>query len=926
LPSPNAAQAGAFVNGIASTPFNVAAGGTDFDITAAAYQTTYWSGGNASSGGINDISATKYIPETSWNDSCAQNFTGAVTGCSSSPSTASLNIVAGGGGQSNCVTLDVTGTICQGAYPKPAWQTIETGFTSATDITRDLPDVSLFAADGMISNSFYAICDLNFSSGPCSATPGFVDIVGVGGTSSAAPTFAGIMALVNQKTNSSQGNPNYVLYDLAKLPAQTALNCSSTAGPAAGCIFNDVTRGNNSVPCSGTTQNCSNTTSAGTFGVLETLNTLGAPSGTIAFNSETGLDMATGLGSVNAGNLVNGWADATFTSTTPTLCLSLTQTASFSCPGPITLTHGTQVFVNIQVTASGTPIPVTENLSATPSVIEDVALVGTFPSGNPSCSLTGCNTGGVDHFSSNNYVISNADIYPLTSGAFSSSTTSPTGQNFTTYLTGGSYNVVAHYGGDGKYGSSFSTTPIPVTVNPEASTASPCVLVENPNTGPVNGEGVSLLPYSCAAGTTAPYGDIVAIRADVFGSASGQETASGNVTFLDGGTAGVPNSSGVTTTAFPLNTEGYTEDQTTFLAVGSHTFAVEYTGNANSGDASYLAMTAPSSTLSFTVTAAPTTTKLTASNTTLATGAPVKMTAFVDTAFTTATNPSGGSFGIAPTGTVTFTSSTGTPAATVVPVTATTDSAGYVAATASFTFTPSTALTVTAVYTPAVVSGVANYVTSCAGSSPCSNQGVAISVGTAGINATPGCSSSTITIANAGGSGTCLITVTGVNGFAGTVTLTAPVSMTPPSATDIPTCSFGAPDQNFTAPNTITLSASSETGNATMTCATTAASRILLNPSSRPSGPVWPLAGVAISLAGILFLLMVPSQRRWKLVPLVVLLAVVAAAGISCSGGGSGAGGGGGNPGTTFGAYTFTVTATPSTGAAQTTAITVFVQ
>jgi hypothetical protein len=150
--------------------------------------------------------------------------------------------------------------------------------------------------------------------------------------------------------------------------------------------------------------------------------------------------------------------------------------------------------------------------------------------------------------------------------------------------------------------------------------------------------------------------------------------------------------------------------------------------------------------------------------------------------------------------------------------------------------------------------------------------------------------------------------------------------MTPPSATDIPTCSFGAPDQNFTAPGTITLTTTSETGSATMTCATTAAAHIVPGPSSRPSGRVWPLASAAISLAGIFFLLMVPSQRRWKLVPLVVLLAVVAAAGISCSGGGSGAGGGVTNPGTTTGTYTFTVTATPSIGTAQTTPITVNVQ
>jgi len=911
----NGTNFGPGVNGIASTPFNVAAGGTDFDISSGtSYQTTYW-GPNATVSGINLVSAKSYIPETTWNDSCAQNFTNSLTGCTV---LTSGGIIAGGGGQSNCLSQDALGN-CNSYYTKPSWQTVASGsgLTGSgganPDITRDLPDISLFAADGFISNSFYAICDANFTSGPCTATPGFVDILGVGGTSSSAPTFAGMMALVNQKMGAPQGNPNFVLYHLSANQTESA--CNSSSGPATTCTFNDITKGNNSVPCVGGIFACSNSSSGG-LGVLEALNfSNSSPTGLPAFTAATGLDLATGLGSVNAPNLVNNWGGAVgaFTATTPTLCLSLTQTASLSCAGPITITHGTQVFVNIAVngTVSGTPILVTENLSGNPSVTEDVSLVGTFPSGNPNCSVPGCTTGGVDRFGSSNYTVTNADIYPLTNGTFTSSTTSPANSNFTTNLTGGTYNVVAHYGGDGTFGASNSSPAISVTVNAEASKAFACVLVENPNTGPVNSEGVSLLPYSCAAGTTAPYGDIVAIRADVFGSASGQETASGNVTFLDGGAPGVPNPSGVTTTSFPLNTEGYTEDQTTFLGVGPHTFTVEYTGNANSGDGSYLAMTTASAVANFTVTAAPTTTKVTASSTTIATGAPVTITAAVDTA--SSTNPSGGSLGASPSGTVTFmsgTTSLGSASLSAIPAG---DASGYDESTATLTISPTATETITAVY-----GGDANYTTS---TTP---TGVTVTVGTAGINATPGCSSSTITISSPGGSGTCLITVTGVNGFAGTVTLTAPVSMTPPSATDVPTCSFGAPDQNFTAPGTITLSTTSETGSATMTCATTAASRVLLRPSNRPSNRVWPLAGVAISLAGIFFLFMVPRQRRWKLVPLVVLLAVVAAAGISCNG--RGLSGGSTNPGTTTGTYTFTVTATPSTGSAQTTAITVNVQ
>ncbi len=145
LSSPNAAQYGTFVSGVASTPFDVAAGGTDFDITAANYQSTYWNGASSSIDGIGFVSATGYIPETTWNNTCAQSFSGSTLGCSPPPSTDSVNIVAGSGGQSRCTGQNGVGQ-CSSFYAKPPWQPIAAGsdLTTVTDVSRDVPDISLF--------------------------------------------------------------------------------------------------------------------------------------------------------------------------------------------------------------------------------------------------------------------------------------------------------------------------------------------------------------------------------------------------------------------------------------------------------------------------------------------------------------------------------------------------------------------------------------------------------------------------------------------------------------------------------------------------------------------------------------------------------------------------------------------------------------
>lgn len=874
---------GANVNGIASTPFNVAAGGTDFDISATNYPSAFWAPPNPSATAP-FTSALSYIPEVPWNDSCGRT---PMTACTSSNPL--FDIIAGGGGQSSCVnpSTDSLGNItgCQNTsqglpgWNKPSFQPPATGsgLTAGNDLTRDIPDISLFSATGAVSNSFYIVCDAFITNGPCSLGSNIL-FAGVGGTSSAAPAFAGIMALVNQNmavnhgqsATVGQGNADYVLYSLfSAQTANTTISCNSSSSPNTACTFYDVTKGDNSVPCTGgAPAQCSSSTG---IGFIET----GTPASTASYTAGTGYDLATGIGSINVSNLVSNWPGTSgvgsFTPTTTTLCMSLTQTgcASSSSASSVsgTITHGTRVYVWIGVTPTSGSIP-----AGTAAKPEDAALIGTV-----SGSLIP-----VARFDPN---LPNFDVYPLGSGGTVSAAS-------TTELVGGTYAVSARYGGDGKFGSSTSTPGVSITIQPESSTASVSVFPVNPATGNITG------PV-----TSAPYGTFNNVRVDVVG-ASGLETGTGTVALTDnGGPIVDPND--LPATSFTLNNEGYTEDQTTFLSAGTHSLSATY-----GGDASYKPTTI-AGTLTFTVTKGVTTTSVSASPNAVPNGAPVTLTAIVDTQ--SGANFSGGSLGNPPGATVTFfNGSTNLGSAPAIPGT---DLAGFAESTFTLTtsnLTHSALANITAQY-----NGDTNYASSVSGS-------VQVNVGIPGINVSS-CAGG-ITVSTPGQPGTCLITVTGVNSYAGTVTLTESVLGVHSGDVDTPTCSFGAPDQNFTAPGTITLSASSTTGTATLTCNTTAASSVLPRPSGRPSGRGWPLAGVALALAGLLFLVAVRSERerRWSLVPLAVLLAVVVMAGMSCSSGGSG--GGGGNPGTTPDTYDVTVTATPSGATVQTTPVSLVVQ
>lgn len=267
------AVCGLAVSGIASTPFNVAVGGTDFNDGTVSDANNFWNSSNSSS---TQASVKGYIPEIVYNDSCVNVPLDALydpsvtqdaqTNCNNyaaaPPPTATLGSLSelvlpfgGGGGVSDCTSSGTTLSTCSGGYAKPTWQT---GNGVPNDGKRDIPDISVFAGDGTFQN-FYLYCqqDTPGATGACSLAAGssssFPNIQGVGGTSVSAEAFAGMVALLNQAQGSAVGLPNQQLYALA---GQSWANCQSSGTLNSGCIFYQVTSGSNAMPCGKGTPDC----------------------------------------------------------------------------------------------------------------------------------------------------------------------------------------------------------------------------------------------------------------------------------------------------------------------------------------------------------------------------------------------------------------------------------------------------------------------------------------------------------------------------------------------------------------------------------------------------------------------------------------------------------------------------------------------
>ena len=943
-------DAPASVNVLASTPFTVAVGGTEFNDTAN--PSKYWHTTN----GAGVESAISYIPENVWNESCASN-------CGQ----LNIGLWSSGGGQSTI-------------FPKPSWQAGVAGIPAAN--SRFVPDVAVTAA----GHDAYLVC----IDGSCQGTgcpPGTPQcFAGFGGTSASVQAFGGIMALVVQKTGERQGQANYVLYKLAGGETLSSCNGSNTTTlPISTCIFNDTTSGNTNIP------------------------------GETGFTAGTGYDETTGLGSVNATNLITQWHTAIVNGSTTTLTLNNTTA--------VNITHGQSVPVSITVAAKA---------PATGTPTGDVSLIA------------GSSTG------------QGAGKFTLANGS------TPAGSTTTLLpgspVPGGSYSVTAHYAGDGTFLASDSAS-VSVIVNPESSLitlgivtstsnnatsvvyGSPYLLavqvtnsggvVCNPSVlnGPVCPTGTVTLtdngnpldgvngnftlnslgefedqPIQLFAGiqnikavyagdnsfsgstsatdivtvtkattttsvsasqTTVPPNTNVTITATVAtqsnATANASQEPNGSLQFFDNGTplgAPVPVVGGVnSSTLFAQATGAFS---TTTLAGGANVITAEYLGDNNYA----VSLVSPSVTVTVT---SPTVTTSSLPNGVV--GAPYPSTQLTAsggaTPYTWSVTAGSLPTGLAPlsstgvisgtpsaTGTFQFTvqvkdsvgnTNTAALAITVnaslqvttssvptdvdagVPYTSTTLTA--TGGTTPYTWTVSsgslpTGLTLSsagvisgtpiasAVTTPI---GFAVKVTDSQGNTATSaNLIIAVS----GFNFTAA-STSPITIASQGMSRTELITLNVVNGFTGTATLTANVTGSPAGAVDLPVVTFTTPNSNFSSSNnTMTFSNAVATGTVTLNIATMAAAGAAFRRPASPIGRAWPLATAALSMIGFFFLLAARKQRRWGFVPLAVLLVVVAVAGVSCGSSGGG-GGGGGNPGTTTGSYTITVVATPSPGGAQ---------
>jgi hypothetical protein len=468
------ATQGLAVNGIASTPYNVAVGGTDFaDLKT---QSTYW---NSTNDPVTFASAKGYVPESTWNDTCTNaeffSFTGDSTAeqqCND-PNNGYLAFtlapVGGSGGTSNCTTSsNQSPASCGGGYPEPNWQS---GPGVPNGGARNLPDVSLFAGNGM-NSSFYLACETDIYGG-CAGDPN--NMVPLGGTSASAPVFAGIMALINQKMGSRQGNPNYVLYALAAQPSES---CDSSGTIGSSCIFYDVTTGTVAMPCVANSPNC-------------VTNTAGDQTGTLSGYATTpGYDRATGLGSVNVANLVNNWDTVSFRPTVATVSVS-----------PSSVTHGSPVNVDISVApASGTGTP--SGLVSLMTSAGQPAGVFTLANGTVS-TTTGTLPGGT--YSVTAHYAGDGTYAASDSSASATITVTPepsttTLKAFTIDQNGNSVPFTSGpYGGDIIYvsaavaarsGEGVPTGSVNVTQTPNAT---PENLTGNPF--PLNSQAVTMIPF-----------------------------------------------------------------------------------------------------------------------------------------------------------------------------------------------------------------------------------------------------------------------------------------------------------------------------------------------------------------------------------------------------------------------------------------------
>jgi subtilase family serine protease len=289
--------------------------------------------------------ALGYVPEIPWNQSCGNNVAATANGFSTVLAFCK-SLLANDPTGVNTVTSESGSGAPSLVDRKPAWQRIVTG--AERDQSRDVPDVSLFAGS-FGDATFVVTCTAAYPCTPQGQAPFSGGVELSGGTSLSSPMMAGIQALVDQGLvmrgmQADQGNAAPTLYVLAQQeygspdsrPPASLDACNASNGEdakAANCVFRNITQGSNSALCIQTTNSPvlgTNTTPNCTFfatitdfqfaldgqlfdagpaqvGLTSINPNLPYSLFTRAYGAQPGWSFTSGLGSVNAQNLLTAW-------------------------------------------------------------------------------------------------------------------------------------------------------------------------------------------------------------------------------------------------------------------------------------------------------------------------------------------------------------------------------------------------------------------------------------------------------------------------------------------------------------------------------------------------------------------------------------------------------------------------------------------
>jgi hypothetical protein len=205
-------------------------------------------------------------------------------------------------------------------------------------------------------------------------TAGTNGLFSVGGTSAASPSFAGLMALVVQKTGVAQGNANPIFYSMGQ---------NQFGGGIA--VYHDTTSGNNTVP------------------------------GIAGFSAGVGYDLATGWGSVDATQMVNFWnnnglPDFTLAATPASQSVNQGNTATYTVTESVFDNYANTVTFSVSgLPAGASPTFAPPTLSGAGTSTLTITTLATTPLGSYPLTITGTD-GVLTHTASVTLVITTPDF------------------------------------------------------------------------------------------------------------------------------------------------------------------------------------------------------------------------------------------------------------------------------------------------------------------------------------------------------------------------------------------------------------------------------------------------------------------------------------------------------------------------------------